>query len=262
MGDEQPELLLERDGAVLSLRLNRPDKLNALTAAMFDGLSEALSAAQEDDGVRAIMFSGEGSSYTAGRDIGEFATANSAGVVDISKAPPARAIQALMRLSKPVVASVRGQAVGFGMTMLLHCDLVVAAPDAVLSAPFVSLGLSPEAGSSLLLSRLVGHQRAFALFALGKRLSGEEASSWGLVHELQPADQCDAVALALAHRLAELPPEAMRQTKGLMRRSQELLAVQEEESRVFGRLLAGDEAAQAFRAFRQRPKTEHPAVRS
>ncbi|WP_309093259.1 enoyl-CoA hydratase-related protein, partial [Phenylobacterium sp.] len=161
----------ELAGGVLSVTLARPEKKNAITQAMYAALSEAVERARTDDAVRVLLFRAEGDAFSAGNDIGDFIAIGSqtGQPFDMSVF---RFLRAMAELDKPAVAAVRGRAVGIGLTLLLHCDLVVVAEDALLSVPFVNLALAPEAASSLLLPAAIGHQRAFELFALGEPIDG------------------------------------------------------------------------------------------
>ena len=178
-------VVLRRHGAVAEIRLNRPEKRNALTRAMYAAMAEALAAAEADAGVRCHLISGEGASFTAGNDLADFMTAPS---LD-PDTPVMRFLAALSGAAKPVVAAVQGHAVGIGTTMLLHCDLVVLAEDAVLRMPFVELGLVPEAAASLILPRLLGHPRAAELLMLAEPLPAARALAWGLANRVVPVEE-------------------------------------------------------------------------
>ena len=176
----------ELAGGVLSVTLARADKKNAITQAMYAALAEATERARTDDAVRVLAFRGEGDSFSAGNDIGDFiAIGSQAG--QPTDMPVFRFLKALADLDKPVVAAVKGRAVGIGLTLLLHCDIVVVAEDALLSAPFINLALAPEAASSMLLPAVLGHQRAFEIFALGEPIDGRTALAWGLANRAVPA---------------------------------------------------------------------------
>src|SRR5690606_30364920 len=163
-----------------------------------------------------------------------------------------RFLKALADLDKPAVAAVRGRAVGIGLTLLLHCDMVVVAEDALLSVPFVNLALAPEAASSLLLAANIGHQRAFELFALGEAIDGKTALTWGLANRAVPADQVETTAADLAAKLAARAPNSIRQTKALMRDAEVLWAVMQREAEAFGSQMRSAEAMEAFMAFTQK----------
>jgi enoyl-CoA hydratase/carnithine racemase len=158
----------------------------------------------------------------------------------------------LAEFDKPAVAAVRGRAVGIGLTLLLHCDMVVVAEDALLSAPFINLALAPEAASSLLLPAAIGHRRAFEMFALGEPIDGRTALAWGLANRAAPADQVDATASDLATKLAACAPNSIRKTKRLMRDAEALWALMQREGEAFGSQMSSPEAMEAFMAFSQK----------
>ncbi|WP_439859511.1 enoyl-CoA hydratase [Pseudomonas sp. MBLB4136] len=244
-------LLVEREPGLLTLRLNRPDKKNALTRAMYGSLTAALQQAEQDASVRAVLLSGGAECFTSGNDVADFIQAPPTG-------PGSEVFQfmrALFDFSKPVVAAVCGPAVGIGTTLLLHCDLVYVSRDARLKMPFVNLGLCPEFGSSLILPRLLGHARAAELLLLGESFSGEQAADWGLANQVL-AD--GAATLARAREMAlgfrHLAPSAVADSKRLMRAPgrEKLRRVIEEEGALFGQRLRSAEAIEALTAFMQR----------
>ena len=232
---------------VLRLTLDRPAKKNALTRAMYAGLADALEQAADDRAVRVVLVQGTGGVFTAGNDLGDFMmdppTDESSSVF--------RFLRAVSRFEKPLVAAVAGPAVGIGTTLLLHCDLVYCAPDAVLKMPFVPLGLAPEAASSLLLPRAVGQMKAAEWLLFGEAFSGEDAFAAGLVTTLVDAGEVEAHAARRAETLAALPPASVRLTKRLLRQP-DADAVQKTmrtEADHFVRRLQSDEAAEALSAF-------------
>ena len=206
-------VILGREGPVAELRLARPDKRNAITTAMYAALADGLAGCHADAGVRAVLISAEGPSFTAGNDLHDFIANPPQG----QDSPVFRFLHALAGATKPVVAAVQGQAVGIGTTMLLHCDIVVLADDARLRMPFVDLALVPEAASSLLVPRTIGHARAAEMLMLGDAIDAPTALAWGLANRVVPAGSERAEALAVAHRLAEKPPAALALTKRLLR---------------------------------------------
>ena len=163
-----------------------------------------------------------------------------------------RFLKALADLDKPAVAAVRGRAVGIGLTLLLHCDMVVVAEDALLSAPFINLALAPEAASTLLLPAVIGHQRAFEIFALGEAIDGKTALAWGIANRAVPADQVEATARQLADKLALRAPNSIRKTKALMRDAEALWGLMQREAEAFGSQMRSPEAMEAFMAFSQK----------
>jgi enoyl-CoA hydratase/carnithine racemase len=245
------QIQTELAGGVLTVTLARPEKKNAITQAMYAVLAEATERARTDDAVRVLMFRGQGDSFSAGNDIADFIALGSQGQQPTDMAV-FRFLKALADLDKPAVAAVRGRAVGIGLTLLLHCDVVVVAEDALLSAPFINLALAPEAASSLLLPAVLGHQRAFEIFALGEPIDGRTAHAWGLANRAVPADQVEAVAADLAGRLAARAPNSIRKTKRLMRDAEGLWALMQREGEAFGSQMSSPEAMEAFMAFSQK----------
>jgi len=245
------QIQTELAGGVLTVTLTRPEKKNAITQAMYAALAGATERARTDDAVRVLVFQGQGDSFSAGNDIADFIALGSQGQQP-AEMPVFRFLKALADLDKPVVAAVRGRAVGIGLTLLLHCDMVVVAEDALLSAPFINLALAPEAASSMLLPAVVGHQRAFEIFALGEPIDGRTALAWGLANRAVPADQVDAVAAELAGRLAQRAPNSIRKTKGLMRDAVQLWTLMQREGEAFGSQMSSPEAMEAFMAFSQK----------
>ena len=208
-----PDINLRRDGAALHIEMARPAKRNALTVAMYAAMADAMAEAEHDDTLRAVVFSGTGPAFCAGNDLADF-VANPSGDDD---RPVFRFIRALADAHTVLIAAVQGRAIGIGTTMLLHCDFVLAEPDAELQMPFVDLALVPEAGSSLLVPSLMGQRRAAELLLLGERIGAERAVELGLVNRIVAAGQAVAEAGALAARLADKPAGALRATKRLMK---------------------------------------------
>lgn len=241
----------ELSGGVLTVTLARPEKKNAITQAMYAVLSDAVERARADDAVRVLLFRSEGDSFSAGNDIGDFIALGSQGQQPLDMSV-FRFLKALADLDKPAVAAVRGRAVGIGLTLLLHCDMVVVAEDALLSVPFINLALAPEAASSMLLPAAIGHQRAFEMFALGEAIDGRTAVAWGLANRAVPADQVEAAAVDLAAKLAARAPNSIRKTKRLMRDAEALWALMQREGEAFGSQMSSPEAMEAFMAFSQK----------
>lgn len=243
------QVIIDQAGGVVTLTLNRPEKKNALTDAMYAALADAMAAAEADPSVRVIAFRGAGDLFCAGNDIGDFLAAASA---DIGAANVFRFIRLLGSAGKPLVAGVQGRAVGIGTTMLLHCDHVVLGEDAQLSTPFVGLGLVPEAASSLILPALIGQQRAFAMLAMGEPMGAAEALATGLANAVVPKAQLDEAMHAATARIAALPPGAVQATKALMRDRAAVAAKMEAEIEIFAQRLQSPEAREAFTAFLQK----------
>jgi enoyl-CoA hydratase/carnithine racemase len=243
---------VELDGGVLTVVFDRADKKNAITQAMYTALAEATERAKVDDAVRVVLFRSEGDAFSAGNDIADFIALGAQSSGDLVEMGVFRFLKALADLDKPAVAAVRGRAVGIGLTLLLHCDMVVVAEDALLSVPFVNLALAPEAASSLLLPATIGHQRAFELFALGEAIDGKTALAWGLANRAVPTDQVDATARQLADKLAQRAPNSIRKTKALMRDAEVLWSLMQREAQAFGSQMRSPEAMEAFMAFSQK----------
>jgi enoyl-CoA hydratase/carnithine racemase len=247
-----PDIHVADDGPIRTIRMNRPDKKNALTLAMYDAMAEAIEGAGGNSGVRCLLIAGSPGAYCAGNDIGDFVKMAQGGALG---APILRFLYALARSETPLVAAVSGTAVGVGTTMLLHCDHVIAASDARLSTPFVALGLVPEAASSLIAARLMGHARAFSLLVMGQPLSAEEAKAAGIVNAIVPPEELETAARAAAEKIAALPPEGVRVARRLMRGTpDEIVARIDEEAEAFKQRLTSPDAQAAFMAFLSRKR--------
>ncbi|MEO9334406.1 enoyl-CoA hydratase [Ectopseudomonas guguanensis] len=248
-------LHIERDGGLLTLRMHRPDKKNALTRAMYAGMAEVLDQAAADPSVRVVLLTGGEQCFTSGNDVADFIQAPPTGL----NSEVFQFMRALFEFPKPVVAAVAGPAVGIGTTLLLHCDLVYVARDAQLKMPFVNLGLCPEYGSSLILPRLLGHARAAELLLLGEAFSGQQAAEWGIANQaLDDGAATLAKAREMALRFLELASSAVADSKRLMRAPdrEQLRKVIEEEGALFGQRLRSPEAVEALTAFMQRRKAD------
>lgn len=240
-----------RDGALVEVRMNRPAKKNALTDAMYGAMADAILAAGADTEVRAVLISAEGEMFTAGNDLADFAAAATRPSGEEPRGVQ-RFLDAIATAEKPLIAAVTGHGVGVGVTMLLHCDVVIIAEDARLTTPFTSLGVTPEAASSLLLPARIGHARAFMVLALGQPVSGADAARIGIATEALPRGEVDARARAVARECCARPAEAMRITKMLMRDPQAVRARIAEETGHFQDRLRSPEARAAFEAFFKR----------
>lgn len=246
-------VLSEKAGGVLTLTLNRPEKKNALTRAMYQFLGDAIDQAEFDPQVRCVLIQANGDMFTAGNDMGDFAAANAG---DTSANEARRAgnplLAALARAKTPLIAAVNGRAVGVGVTMLLHCDLVFVSEDVLLTTPFVNLALVPEAASSLTLPSRIGHARAFSMFVLGEAVDAKKAVDWGIANAEVPTDQLRARALDAARAVAARPPAAVMITKSLMRDAEALADQMAVEGGHFAAQLKSPEAKEAFAAFAEK----------
>lgn len=252
------EVLASRADGVLILRLNRPDRKNAMTGAMYRALAEALAAAEADMDIRAIVLLGTAGTFCAGNDINDFLS-RSPGQ---SPQPVHDFLYALARSTVPMVAGVDGDAVGIGTTMLLHCDIVLATARARLRLPFVNLGIVPEAGSTLLLPRIMGHARAAELVMLGEPFDGARAVELGIANRLVEPDALEAETLAITARLAAQPPGALRDTKRLLKGDRAAIeATIAEEIRIVGDRIGSAEAREAFSAFLEKRQPDFSRTR-
>jgi enoyl-CoA hydratase/carnithine racemase len=242
------QILTDREGPVLRLQINRPEKKNALTLDMYAQMTSALEAADRDPAVRVILIHGGAESFTSGNDLQDFVQSPPVG----DDSPVGKFITAISQARKPLVAAVAGAAVGIGTTMLLHCDFVYAAENTRFQLPFVNLALLPEAGSSLLLPMRIGHLRAAELLMLGEPFSAAKALQYGLVTEVS-ADALTALkaAQATAAKLAAKPPAALHRTKQLLKgpHAKQVAAQVADETRYFEEQVRSPEAAEAFQAF-------------
>ena len=254
-------ILVDKAGGVLTLTLNRPEKKNALTRAMYRTIADTLDGAGEDPDVRCILIQAAGDAFTAGNDLADFA-AEASGESDALLREGNPLLAALPRTRKPLVAAVQGRAVGVGVTLLLHCDLVFVAEDAVLTTPFVNLALVPEAASSLLLPARIGHVRAFSMFVLGEAVDGSTAVAWGIANAAVPAGDLRARARAAAEAIAAKPPTAVAKTRALMRDEPAVVAQLAREGEHFLAQLRSPEALEAFAAFAEKRAPDFGKVAS
>ena len=245
-------VLIEDRGPVRWLRLNRPEKKNAITSPMYRALTAALDESEASAATAVHVIAGAPGAFSAGNDIGEFL-----GYAESGALGPAvdGFVRRLATIEKPLIAAVDGLAIGIGTTLLLHCDLVYATPASTFRTPFLDLGLVPEAGSSLIAPRLMGHARAFELLCLGAPFTAEKALAAGLINEIVAADKLDAHVAGIAARLASRPPGALKAARHLMRGDPAAILTQmDQEEEEFAHRLRSAEAQEAFAAFlKKRP---------
>ncbi len=243
---------IQRRGPVQIIRMNRPDKKNAITRAMYAAMAGALTGGDADPDIRCHVILGVPGAFSSGNDLQDFMTVAMGGeggteVYDF--------LLALANSQKPLVSAADGIAVGIGTTIHLHCDLTFATPRTEFRTPFVDLGLVPEAGSSLLAPAVLGRQQAFALLALGEAFSAERAKAAGLIYDVVGEGALEETALAAAEAIAAKPPEALKIARDLMRAPrEEVVARIKEEGAHFRARLKSDEARTAFAAFMNRKK--------
>jgi len=241
------DILTERSGNVLSVQQNRPTKKNAMTSSMYIALAEAFEAAAKDDQVRVVLWHAVGDTFSAGNDIEDFVQ-HPPGP---GESPQARLVHALIALEKPVVAAVRGAAIGGGTTLLGHCDFVYAAENARFQLPFIHLGLVPEFASSYLLPLRLGHLRAAELVLLGQPFDARRAAELGLVTKVVPDTGLLDAATEAARALAAKPPAAVQASKRLLKHAfrEQIEEAVRQEMETFAERVRSDEAKEAFRAF-------------
>ncbi len=253
------DILCHTESGVLTITLNRVDKKNSITAAMYAALADALSQAAQDAAVRVALIQGHATVFSAGNNIADF-----------QKGPPQspeesaviRFLRTISTFPKPLVAAVCGPAVGIGTTLLFHCDLVYAGDNAAFSMPFVNLGLCPEAASSLLVPQMMGYHRAAEALLLGEPFMAEAALEVGLVNRIVPPTEANGIAQTQARKLAAKPMNALVETKRLMKKGQaaQIAAQISEESQSFRRLMGEPAAREAFTAFMEKRKPDFSRV--
>lgn len=244
------DISISKEQGVLALGLNRPGKLNAITRDMYATLAREINDANADEEIGSVLIYGEGEDFTSGNDVNDFLEHPPTG----DDSPVWHFLTALRDFSKPLVAAISGRAVGVGVTMLFHCDYVIAAKNSKLSMPFVNLGLVPEAGSSYLLPLIAGHHRAAEMFMLGEVFTAQRGYEAGFINEVVDEEEVAVRAGERAKHLADQPRTAIRETKRLLREAhqQQLTAVMAEEARLFTAALGSDETRQAFMNFLMR----------
>jgi enoyl-CoA hydratase/carnithine racemase len=248
------EILSHIDSGVMTLTLNRLDKKNSLTSAMYTALADAVEQAANDTSVRVLVFQGHETVFCAGNDIADFLNYPPS----TADAPVFRLLQHISTFPKPVIAAVAGPAVGIGTTLLFHCDLVYAGDNAAFAMPFVNLGICPEAGSSLLAPQMFGYHRAAEALLLGEPFMAEAALEVGLVNRVLPPTEVNSYVQAQARKLAAKPLSSLLETKRLMKVGQAQLVQKQmhEEVTSFGRMLTEPAAKEAFSAFMEKRKPD------
>ena len=252
------DILTHAEAGVMTITLNRLDRKNSITAAMYGAMADALATAEADASVRVVVLQGHETVFSAGNDIGDFLNKPPAGM----DSPVFRFLRGIATFPKPLLAAVCGPAVGIGTTMLFHCDLVYAGDNAAFSMPFVNLGLCPEAASSVLVPQMLGYHRAAEALLLGEPFMAEAALEVGLVNRVVPPTEANGIAQAAARKLAAKPLSAMVETKRLMKKGQQQLVLQQmqDEGQSFSRMLGEPAAKEAFGAFMEKRKPDFSKV--
>jgi len=244
-------IIVTHDERVTTLTISRTDKKNAITKAMYAAMADAILAYTTDDNARAFVITGAGDMFTSGNDISDFTTE----LTGNEKPPVVRFLDALRECPKPVIAAVNAHAIGIGLTMLLHCDLVYAHENATFGAPFVKLGVVPEAASSILLPQAVGMAVANDILLAGRTLNAKEALDFGLVSRVFNDAEYSASIKELAQHIADSAPISMRKSKDLIRnRRGDMTTHMNAEFADFGAQLKSPEFAESIAAKMQKRK--------
>ena len=248
------DILTHVERGVMTITLNRLDRKNSITGAMYGAMADALATAEADPAIRVAVLQGHETVFSAGNDIGDFLNKPPAGM----DSPVFRFLRGIATFPKPLLAAVCGPAVGVGTTLLFHCDLVYAGDNAAFSMPFVNLGLCPEAASSLLVPQMLGYHRAAEALLLGEPFMAEAALEVGLVNRVVPPTEANNAAQAAAYKLAAKPLSSLVETKRLMKKGQQQLILQQmaDEGQSFARMLGEPAAKEAFGAFMQKRKPD------
>ncbi len=247
------QITTELDGTVLRVKINRPEKKNALSAAMYLQIVDAFEEAATTRKIRALTLEGSQEVFSAGNDMDTFFDPQKS----LEETPSYKLMKAVIEFPKPALASVCGPAVGIGVTMLLHFDYIVASEDAYFYTPFTKLGAVPEAAASHVMPRRFGNQMAAELLMFGEKIPARRAYDVGMINKLVLEKEATPIMLEAAHRLAELPPESVQQTKALMRgNTDELIEVAKREMILFGERTKTPEMHEAVAAFLQKRKAD------
>jgi len=248
-------IIVTDEGATRTIVMRRPEKKNALTPEMFLAMSEAINSAQSNPDIRCLILTGRSGVFTAGDDVEDF-VAEAATKREEARPRNALAfVRSLITNKKPIIAAVDGVAVGMGVTMVLHCDYVIASNTASFMSPFIQYGLVPEGASSLLLPLMAGHQRAFSLLVMGRTMSAVEAREAGFVNEVVAAGHAMIEAQKVAREIGELPPEAVAISRKLLKLpTEDLLRRMEEEEHLFSERIHAPTVLAAVKGFMQRRK--------
>src|SRR5256714_11918428 len=247
-------IVTDRSEGILSVELNRPEKLNAMTSSMYTKLADIFNDADKDERIRVVLWHGAGDAFTAGNDVKDFLE-NPPGP---GESPQARLMNALVDFDKPLVAAVRGAAIGGGTTMLLHCDFVYAGESTRFQMPFIDLAVVPEFGSSSIVPARIGHLRAAELILLGPRYDARRAAELGLVTQVVPDQDLLSTATATAQKLAAKSASALQASKRLMKQPfrQQIKAAMKAENEEFSAQVGSEDAKEAFSAFLEKRKPD------
>ncbi len=248
-------IIVADEGSTRTITMRRPEKKNTLTQEMYLAMSDAIDTAQSNPAIRCLILTGRSGVFTAGNDIGDFLQAATASH-DVAR--PRNAViflQSLVNNKKPIVAAVDGIAIGIGTTMLFHCDYVIASTTATFSSPFIQYGLVPEGASSLLLPRMMGHQRAFSMLVMGRSMTAQDAREAGFVNTVVPPGHAVVEAQKVAREICALPADAVAISRKLLKLpTEDLVRRIDQEDHLFGERMRSPEAIAAFQNFFLRKK--------
>ncbi|HEY7843969.1 MAG TPA: enoyl-CoA hydratase-related protein [Bradyrhizobium sp.] len=248
-------IIVTDEGATRIIVMRRPEKKNALTPEMFLAMSEAINSAQSNPDIHCLILSGRSGVFTAGDDVGDFVEEATTKREEAKPRNAVAFVRSLITNKKPIIAAVDGIAVGMGVTMVLHCDYVIASNTASFVSPFIRYGLVPEGASSLLLPRMAGHQRAFSLLVMGRPMSAVEAREAGFVNEVVAAGHAMIEAQKVAREIGELPPEAVAISRKLLKLpTEDLLRRMDEEEHLFSERIHAPTVLAAVKGFMDRRK--------
>lgn len=243
-------IIVTQEDATRVITLRRPQKKNAITHAMYRDMSDAIDTAQNDPDIRCMILTGGSGVFTAGNDIADFLTVSEKPGGDHEPSDAVKFLYSLTHNAKPIIAAVDGVAIGIGTTMLFHCDYVLASSTATFSTPFIQLGLVPEGASSLLMPRMMGHQRAFAALVMGRSITAEDARIAGFVNAVVAPGHTEAEARKVAREIAALPAEAVAIARKLVRTPPEDVVRRIDlEAHLFKERMQSAEAVAAFQNF-------------
>lgn len=256
MGNDIDEIVTSLDAGILTIQINRPDKKNALYGAMYTRMAELLEEADKSKSVRVIYLTGSQECFSSGNDVSTFSgpSGDDGSDQSMEDLPSVRFLNTIAHTELPIVAAVNGPAIGVGTTMLMHCDFIVAGEDVVFHTPFVMLGVSPEAASSYLMPLRMGHTSATQMLMLGEKFNAQRALDCGLASAVYASNEYQGEALALARKMAALPPTSLRSTKKVMRAPlmQAIDAAMVFENKAFATCMESPEFAEAITAFMER----------
>ncbi|HZE54544.1 MAG TPA: enoyl-CoA hydratase-related protein [Bradyrhizobium sp.] len=248
-------IIVTDEGSARTIIMRRPEKKNTLTQEMYLAMSDAINTAQSDATIRCLILTGSSGVFTAGNDISDFQQAATA---KDDAARPRNAViflQSLVNNKKPIVAAVDGIAIGIGTTMVFHCDYVIAGTTTTFQSPFIQYGLVPEGASSLLLPRMVGHQRAFSMLVMGRPMSAQDARAAGFVNSVVPPGQAIVEARKVVREICALPADAVAISRRLLKLpTEDLVRRMDQEDHFFGERMRSPEAIAAFQNFFLRKK--------